>query len=31
LNEVEVFSDEYWGMDQHAYLAKIREAFLTHT
>jgi sugar phosphate isomerase/epimerase len=31
LNEVEVFSDEYWGMDQHAYLRKIREAFLTRT
>jgi sugar phosphate isomerase/epimerase len=31
LNEVEVFSNEYWGMDQHAYLAKLRDAFLTRT
>jgi sugar phosphate isomerase/epimerase len=27
-NEVEVFSERYWSMDQHAYVGKIREAYL---
>jgi sugar phosphate isomerase/epimerase len=31
LNEVEVFSTEYWGMDQRDFLRKIREAYLAHT
>ena len=31
LNEVEIFSTDYWQMDQHAYLEKIRQAYLTHT
>lgn len=30
-NEVEVFSDEYWAMDQDAYVEKIRSAYLHHT
>jgi sugar phosphate isomerase/epimerase len=30
-NEVEVFSDAYWAMDQDAYLEKIRGACLHHT
>jgi len=30
-NEVEVFSEDYWSMDQHAYLARITEAYLSHT
>jgi len=29
-NEVEIFSEEYWAMDQHAYLEKIRKAYLAH-
>jgi sugar phosphate isomerase/epimerase len=28
--EVEVFSDEYWAMDQRAYLDKIKAAYLEH-
>jgi sugar phosphate isomerase/epimerase len=31
MNEVEVFSDEYWRMDQNAYLEKIKNAFLQNT
>jgi sugar phosphate isomerase/epimerase len=27
-NEVEIFSEEYWAMDQKAYLDKIRRAYL---
>lgn len=30
-NEVEVFSDKYWATDQHAYLEKIKQAYLTKT
>lgn len=30
-NEVEIFSDKYWATDQHAYLKKIIEAYLTKT
>ncbi len=30
-NEVEVFSEDYWSMDQHAYLARITDAYLSHT
>lgn len=29
-NEVEIFSEEYWGMDQPAYLDRIRTAYLEH-
>lgn len=29
-NEVEIFSDERWAMDQHAYLQAILEAYQTH-
>lgn len=29
-NEVEVFSDEYWAMDQEAYLEKIVDAYATY-
>ena len=29
-NEVEVFSDHYWAMDQSEYLSKIRDAYLRH-
>jgi len=29
-NEVEIFSDEYWAMDQQAYLEKICRAYLQH-
>ena len=29
--EVEVFSDQYWTMDQTEYLQKIREAYLNYT
>jgi sugar phosphate isomerase/epimerase len=28
-NEVEIFSDKYWDMDQMEYLEKIKEAYLT--
>lgn len=28
-NEVEIFSDKYWAMDQFEYLEKIKEAYLT--
>lgn len=31
MNEVEIFSTDYWQMDQHAYLQKIRHAYLTQT
>ena len=31
LNEVEIFSTDYWQMDQHTYLQKIRHAYLTRT
>ena len=30
-NEVEVFSDKYWAMDQQEYLRKIKRAYLTKT
>jgi sugar phosphate isomerase/epimerase len=30
-NEVEVFSEHYWAMDQHEYLRKIAAAYLSHT
>jgi sugar phosphate isomerase/epimerase len=29
-NEVEVFSEQYWAMDQQAYLRKIVDAYRTH-
>jgi len=28
--EVEIFSNRYWAMDQHAFLAKIKQAYLDH-
>ena len=31
MNEVEIFSTDYWSMDQHAYLQKIKDAYLRHT
>ena len=30
-NEVEVFSEQYWAMDQNAYVDRIRRAYLDHT
>lgn len=30
-NEVEIFSDKYWATDQHLYLEKIKQAYLTKT
>lgn len=30
-NEVEIFSDKYWAMDQNAYLEKIKNAYLKFT
>ncbi len=30
-NEVEIFSDKYWKMDQNAYLEKIKNAYLNFT
>ena len=30
-NEVEIFSDIYWSMDQHSYLEKIKHAYLNKT
>jgi len=30
-NEVEIFSDKYWATDQHEYLEKIKNAYLTKT
>lgn len=30
-NEVEIFSDKYWATDQHEYLKKIKEAYMTRT
>ena len=30
-NEVEIFSDHYWAMDQNEYLKLIREAYLSRT
>lgn len=30
-NEVEIFSDKYWAMDQFEYLEKIKEAYLSKT
>jgi sugar phosphate isomerase/epimerase len=30
-NEVEIFSDKYWAMDQLEYLEKIKEAYFTKT
>ena len=30
-NEVEIFSDKYWATDQHEYLEKIKDAYLTKT
>jgi len=29
-NEVEVFSEQYWAMDQREYLGRITRAYLTH-
>ncbi|GAA0549209.1 sugar phosphate isomerase/epimerase family protein [Chitinophaga japonensis] len=29
-HEVEIFSDEYWAQDQHAFLQRIRDAYLAH-
>ena len=29
-NEVEIFSEEYWAMDQQGYLAKICQAYIEH-
>jgi len=28
--EVEIFSNRYWAMDQHEFLAKIKQAYLEH-
>ena len=30
-HEVEVFSDEYWAMDQTIYVDRVRDAYLKHT
>jgi sugar phosphate isomerase/epimerase len=30
-NEVEVFSEQYWAMDQQEYVERIARAYLTHT
>ena len=30
-NEVEVFSEQYWAGDQHAYVKKICDAYLSRT
>ncbi len=30
-NEVEIFSDKYWKMEQNDYLDKIKHAYLNHT
>lgn len=30
-NEVEIFSEKYWAIDQHEYLEKIKQAYLTKT
>jgi len=30
-NEVEIFSDKYWAMDQIQYIEKIKYAYLNHT
>lgn len=30
-NEVEIFSDKYWAIDQNQYLEKIKNAYLNHT
>jgi len=30
-NEVEIFSDKYWAIDQKIYLEKIKQAYLTKT
>ena len=30
-NEVEIFSDKYWGTDQFEYLDKIKTAYLNHS
>jgi len=30
-NEVEVFSEDYWAMDQAQYVDKIKSAYLSHT
>jgi len=30
-NEVEIFSDKYWAMDQHEYLDKIKLAYLKYS
>ena len=29
-NEVEIFSDEYWAMDQNLYLQRITQAYLSY-
>jgi sugar phosphate isomerase/epimerase len=30
-NEVEIFSNKHWAEDQHEFLSKIQEAYLTHS
>lgn len=30
-NEVEIFSNKYWATDQHQYLRKIKQAYLSNT
>jgi sugar phosphate isomerase/epimerase len=30
-NEVEIFSDKYWAINQNDYLEKIKNAYLNHT
>jgi sugar phosphate isomerase/epimerase len=30
-NEVEIFSNKYWAIDQLEYLEKIKDAYLTKT
>jgi sugar phosphate isomerase/epimerase len=30
-HEVEVFSEDYWAMDQHQYVQKIVDAYRQHT
>ena len=30
-NEVEIFSDKYWSIDQNEYLGQIKSAYLNHT
>jgi sugar phosphate isomerase/epimerase len=30
-NEVEIFSDKYWAMNQNEYIGKIKNAYLNFT